>query len=69
MKAIKKTLLVCLKDSYPNWIGYSDTDKETSDKVDNLVKRGICVKKISYGNGYKFLSTSLKQQALTNNNK
>ena len=60
MTAIRQTLLAALKDSYPNWIGYSDTDKKTSDKVDNLVKRGICVKKISYGNGYKFLWVKLK---------
>ena len=36
MTAIRQTLLAALKDSYPNWIGYSDTDKKTSDKVDKL---------------------------------
>jgi len=62
MKLIRKKLLVSLKKSYPNWLGYSDNDKKTSSEVDNLVKRNICIKKISYGNGYKFLSVKLNRK-------
>ena len=61
MKVIRERFLKVLKETYPNWLGYSNTDKDTNDMVDDLVKKNICIKKISYGNGYKFLSVKLKE--------
>ena len=60
MKATKEKFLKALKQTYPKWLGYSDTDRNTNDMVNDLVKKNICIKKISYGNGYKFLSVKLK---------
>ena len=62
MKVIKEKFLKVLKETYPNCLGYSDTDKNTNNIVNDLVKKNICIKKISYGNGYKFLSVKLKEK-------
>ena len=48
------------KKNYPNWVGYYGKDEDTNNMVNDLVKKNVCKKKISYGNGYKFLSVKLK---------
>jgi len=52
--------LLCLKKNYPNWVGYYGKDENTNNMVNDLVKKNVCKKKISYGHGYKFLSVKLK---------
>ena len=56
--------LLCLKKHYPNWVGYYGKDENTNNMVNDLVKKNVCKKKISYGNGYKFLSVKLSWKEL-----